>query len=72
MYSNKLNNLPDIKLPCGSEAYFDHSSGISYRCYECNAVVGSVGQPRRCKEEAEKWEIQKVLGGQGWDFFEGA
>ena len=25
-------------LPCGGEANFDHSSGISYRCELCGAV----------------------------------
>lgn len=58
-------------LPCGSTAYFDTSSGISYRCEECGAVVGSVGQPRSCQEEAKKWESWEKLGGKGWDYFKG-
>ena len=63
--------LPKIKLPCGSTAYFDESSGICYRCETCFAVVGSIGQPEHCKEEARKWEVQKLLGGKGWDHFDG-
>ena len=54
-------------LPCGGVAEFDHSSGISYRCEMCNAVVGSVGQPRSCKEEAEKWEAYEQAGMWRWD-----
>jgi hypothetical protein len=62
-------NLPPIKLPCGSVAYFDESSGISYRCEMCNAVVGSIGQPQSCKDEAQKYENWEKLGGKGWDYF---
>ena len=57
-----------MPLPCGGVAYWDEGSGISYRCEACGAVVGSIGQPKRCKDEAEKWDIQKLLGGQGWDY----
>ena len=64
------NNLPDINLPCGSRAYFDVESGISFRCYNCNAVVGSVGQPKRCREEAKKYEAWAKLGGKEWDYFD--
>lgn len=62
--------LPPINLPCGSRAFFDESSGISYRCEDCMAVVGSVGQPQRCKDEAQKHENWAKLGGKGWDYFE--
>ena len=58
-----------MKLPCGGIAYFDEDSGISYRCELCNAVVGSIGQPKRCKEEAQKHDNWKTLGGKGWDYF---
>lgn len=77
MYSNKPKSesefglqwgMDAMYLPCGGTAYFDESSGISYRC-ECGAVVGSIGMPQVCKDEAEKWEVQKALGGQGWDYF---
>lgn len=65
------HNLPPIHLPCGSRAVFDESSGISYRCENCWAVVGSIGQPQYCKDEAKKWDSWKALGGQGWDYIEG-
>jgi hypothetical protein len=55
-------------LPCGGVAEFDESSGISYRCLDCMAVVGSVGQPQSCQEEARKYDVWKELGGQGWDY----
>ncbi len=54
-------------LPCGGTAYFDVDSGISYRC-ECGAVVGSIGQPQRCKDESDKWRAWEALGGKGWDY----
>jgi hypothetical protein len=57
-----------MNLPCGGVAYFDFSSGISYRCEMCNAVVGSIGQPQRCKDEAKKWEAWQKLGGKGWNY----
>jgi hypothetical protein len=57
-------------LPCGGVADFDESSGISYRC-ECGAVVGSIGQPRECVEEAKKYDVLKALGGKGWDYNKG-
>lgn len=65
--SNFLENIDPIKLPCGGRAWFDHGSGISYRC-ECGATVGSIGMPQHCKEEAEKWDMIKALGGEGWDY----
>ena len=59
-----------MHLPCGSMAYYDEESTChSYRCNSCDAVVGSVGMPKHCKEEADKWETQKALGGAGWDYF---
>ena len=64
------HNLPPIKLPCGGRAIFDQSSGISYRCEDCMAVVGSIGQPQRCKDESQKYENWKKLGGKGWDYFD--
>ena len=66
-----MSVLNTIFLPCGSSAYFDESSGISYRCDECGAVVGSVGQPTSCQEEADKWKMLKTLGGRGWDYERG-
>ena len=61
--------MKPIKLPCGGRAVFDESSGISYRCEDCMAVVGSIGQPQRCKDAAQKYENWRALGGEGWDYF---
>lgn len=61
---------PTIYLPCGSRAHFD--SDFIYRCEDCFAVVGSVGQPDRCRAEADKWKIIQKLGGPGWDYETGA
>ena len=63
--------LGPIKLPCGGEAYFDDASGISYRCEYCGAVVGSIGQPKHCADEAKKYEVWEKLGGKGWDYMRG-
>lgn len=69
--------MPDLtidpmRLPCGGTAYYDMDSTChSYRC-ECGAVVGSVGMPRACKDEADKWKAWEALGGKGWDYFDGA
>ncbi len=58
-------------LPCGGTAYFDESSGISYRC-ECGAVVGSIGMPRSCRSEMDKYDMLKQLGSQvRWDYNKG-
>lgn len=38
------------KMNCGGTPEFDHGSGYAYRCDLCGAVVGSMGQPRSCKE----------------------
>jgi hypothetical protein len=58
-------------LPCGGEANFDTSSGISYRCEHCNAVVGSVGMPRSCKEESDKWDAYEKAMMWKWDYQKG-
>lgn len=60
--------MTKMNLPCGGTAYFDYTTDTSYRCDSCMAVVGSMGQPRSCKEEAEKWDIVEKLGGTGWDY----
>jgi hypothetical protein len=60
-----------MHLPCGATAYFDVSSGISYRCEYCCAVVGSIGQPQHCKDQAQKYDNWKKLGGKGWDYLKG-
>lgn len=66
--SNQPSLLDPMPLPCGGTAYWDESSGISYRC-ECGAVVGSIGMPKYCKDEAAKWRLMELLGGKGWDYF---
>ena len=65
-----MHDLPRIRIPCGATAAFDESSGISYRCEHCGAVVGSIGQPRECKEAAEQYELMEKLGGKGWRYDE--
>ena len=57
-----------IHLPCGGTAYFDEGSGIAYRCENCMAVVGSIGQPQHCKDEAKQYDLMKALGGDGWKY----
>jgi hypothetical protein len=57
-----------MHLPCGGVARFDFDSGISYRCERCYAVVGSIGQPRECREEAKKWEAYEKAGMWRWDY----
>lgn len=58
-----------LLLPCGSRAHYD--GDFSYRCEDCFAVVGSVGQPTQCQEEANKWKAWEQLGGKGWDYIRG-
>jgi len=60
--------FPPMRLPCGGVACWDESSGISYRCEVCGAVVGSIGQPKHCVDEAKKYEVWEQLGGKGWDY----
>ena len=37
-------------MPCGGTPLFDRDSGCAYRCDTCLAVIGSIGQPERCKQ----------------------
>ena len=60
-----------IKLPCGGTAYFDNDSGYSYRCVDCMAVVGSIGQPQSCKDAAQMYDNWEALGGSNWDYKNG-
>ena len=64
----RLNLDTNMKLPCGGTAYLDQELGISYRCMDCFAVVGSVGQPQSCVDEAKKYENWEKLGGKGWHY----
>lgn len=52
-----------MTLLCGSTAYFDEGSGMSYRCETCMAVVGSVGMPRGCKQLYDMEEVVEKLKG---------
>lgn len=61
--------LQTIFLPCGGVAHFD--GDFSYCCEDCFAVLGSVGQSKRCQEESAKWKTLKALGGRGWDYATG-
>jgi len=58
-----------MDLPCGGKAEFDYGAGYGYRCLDCMAVVGSMGQSSHCKEEAEKYRAWEQLGGKGWEYF---
>jgi hypothetical protein len=60
--------LDPMPLPCGGTAYWDESSGFSFRC-ECGAIVGSIGMPAECRREMDKWDLMEKLGGKGWDYF---
>ena len=74
MYSSNLeqNEYPPMRLPCGGVAWLDpDSSSYGFRCDSCFAVVGSIGMPRDCKTEMDKWEVQKTLGGRGWNYQQG-
>jgi hypothetical protein len=67
--SNDYTHPMDLmRLPCGGIAEFDEDSGISYRCTHCMAVVGSIGMPQGCKDEIQKWDNWKELGGEDWDY----
>lgn len=70
-FLENVRGMPPIELPCGGRALFDLSSGISYRCEDCMAVVGSVGQSSYCKDQAKFWEEWKKISGYGWDYVEG-
>lgn len=64
--------MKPMHLPCGGEAHFDEGAGYGHRCWDCMAVVGSIGQPRSCKDEMDKYEILKKLGGRvSWDYNKG-
>jgi hypothetical protein len=62
------NPPQQIFLPCAAIAIFDEPSEIGYRCMQCGAMVGSVGQPDRCRADAEKWANLAAMGGKGWDY----
>jgi hypothetical protein len=55
-----------LYLPCNSVAHYD--GDFSYRCENCFAVIGSVGQPNHCVEIANKYKMFEKMGHQGWDY----
>ena len=57
-----------MALPCGGIAQFDYESGISYRCQQCMATVGSIGMPKHCKDQIKKWDNWVALGGKEWNY----
>lgn len=65
------NLLDPMYLPCGGTAYFDDGAGYGHRCWTCMSVVGSIGQPQRCKDEEQKYLNWEKLGGKGWDYNKG-
>jgi hypothetical protein len=68
---NKVIEFSDMMLmPCGGIAYYDEPEfGTNYFCAQCEAILGSDAQPQACKDEEDKWQLQKLLGGKGWDYF---
>ena len=63
---------PPMQLPCGGQAWLDRESSFyAYRCENCLTVVGSIGQPKACREAANKWAAWESLGGKGWDYVMG-
>lgn len=65
-----MDRIPaKIISPCGGVALFD--GDYSYRCTSCFAVIGSIGQPRECVAEADKYDNWKAMGGKGWNYEKG-
>lgn len=54
--------VPDAleTMACGGTPLFDADSGVSYRCDTCWAVIGSVGQSKRCVEINDAADKQKL------------
>jgi hypothetical protein len=42
---------------------------MNYFCAQCKAILGSDDQPQSCKNEEAKWDLQKLFGGAGCDYF---
>lgn len=53
----------EIKLACGATAEFCHEAGHGYRCHDCMAVVGSIAEPKQCREAREKAELTPINRG---------
>mgnify|MGYP003650847264 CR=1 FL=1 len=65
MNTPKFSGPGQLILPCAAVAYQEE---FCYRCISCYAVVGSIGQPKECREESEKYKTLESLGGKGWDY----
>jgi hypothetical protein len=50
------------KLACGGTPRWDEGSGYAYRCDDCMAVIGSIGQSDRCKVINKASEYQAPPG----------
>lgn len=55
------NEHDPLVLPCGGTAFLDFSSGFSYVCTDCLAVVGSGSMPKSCKDELDKSKVWETL-----------
>jgi len=64
----KMNNfdIALIDLPCGAQAVLENE--MVYRCTSCSSVAGSVGMPRSCSDEMQKFRNWRLLGGADWDY----
>lgn len=60
---DKTTIFKPIKLLCGSEAVFDVESGMGHRCTTCNAMLGSIGMPKRCKDLYDMERMANKLKG---------
>jgi hypothetical protein len=55
------------RMACGGTPHFDHASGYAYRCDTCNAVIGSIGQPKSCAEiNATEQELRQLVKNPNW------
>ena len=72
-YELEFPDVPSMHLPCGGTAHFDEGAGFGHRCEDCMAVVGSIGMPRSCRTEMDKYKV--VLPALGskvkWDYNKG-
>lgn len=60
-----------LRLPCGGHAVWDDASDMGYRCMNCYAMLGSIGQSQHCQDAANEYKIAEKLGGKGWDYLLG-
>tara|TARA_R110000851_G_scaffold7493_1_gene29076 strand:+ start:1697 stop:1879 length:183 start_codon:yes stop_codon:yes gene_type:complete len=41
-------------MNCGGVPLWDYPSACAYRCDQCSAIIGSIGQSARCKRINEE------------------